>query len=669
MSASEQIAKQFANGANVFKIWANLVFNVKECGAKGDGVTDDTVAFQVAINYVKGVGKKDIWIPPGTYKYTTLTNTENITFYGDGVTLIGTTVLEVLSFHELGVRIDNIVASVGNSNSEIVDARLPDDANSPFPTLKDRLDAQYAALGVRITAEETVRAAADTTETNARIAADAAHAANASAHPAQNITYSGQVTGATNVKAAVDAIKAEVNQLIVSGDSGPEAAAARVNASGTTFPTLKVRLDTSDAQLAETAEDVAAIINYGTKASRPITNLYPGRQYFATDLSKRIEYNGYMWQYTDGSPADQVSIIDGNIYSGNSFYTEQTFTSSQSVGEQLGVVPSKDWIYYFKFKFNDADDYMQIEFKESGVRKLQIGFGYDWVGAVKDGSSISVFDEVNGQKIKLYSGNFYSDFVDVVIWYDKKWNYLNFYLNSVLVASWKPGIGGVNVLNQTRIGILVGFTATSATFKYHYIAKPLVTAIGDSITAGAIKHAPNPDHYAGVDDYDNSYPKKLSDHLQTKGIKNYFVVNKGVNGEKTYQMSDRFTTDIVATDCKYVLIHGGINDWTSDPATNVVNAANNKLTMANNARANGIIPIILGVLPTQNAQPYQPYSVELNEHEKSGVYGNEIFINLWNSINDKVNVNAASTAFLDDGVHPNKLGYVQITEAIKPFIT
>lgn len=76
-----------------------------------------------------------------------------------------------------------------------------------------------------------------------------AHKSSTSAHSAQNITYTGDVIGATNVKQALDNTKQTIDDLILgSGDSGPEVAAARGG-----YQTLGDRLDVSDAKLAEKA--------------------------------------------------------------------------------------------------------------------------------------------------------------------------------------------------------------------------------------------------------------------------------------------------------------------------------------------------------------------------------------------------------------------------------
>jgi hypothetical protein len=72
------------------------------------------------------------------------------------------------------------------------------------------------------------------------------HKSSTTAHASQNITYSGDIIGATNVKQALDNTKQTIDDLILgSGDSGPEVAAARGG-----YDTLGDRLNASDAQMA-----------------------------------------------------------------------------------------------------------------------------------------------------------------------------------------------------------------------------------------------------------------------------------------------------------------------------------------------------------------------------------------------------------------------------------
>lgn len=84
------------------------------------------------------------------------------------------------------------------------------------------------------------------------------HKASTAAHPAEHVTYEGEVIGAENIKEGLDIIKTELDQAIISGDSGPEAAASRYNPfTGVTHATLPDRLngewEQTATQLAENA--------------------------------------------------------------------------------------------------------------------------------------------------------------------------------------------------------------------------------------------------------------------------------------------------------------------------------------------------------------------------------------------------------------------------------
>jgi hypothetical protein len=67
-------------------------YNVTNYGAVGDGVTDDTAAFQAAINAAQGTPGSTIYVPAGTYVLSTLNPTQNMQIEGAGAGL--TTLLE-----------------------------------------------------------------------------------------------------------------------------------------------------------------------------------------------------------------------------------------------------------------------------------------------------------------------------------------------------------------------------------------------------------------------------------------------------------------------------------------------------------------------------------------------------------------------------------------------
>lgn len=416
-------------------------------------------------------------------------------------------------------------------------------------------------------------------------------------------------------------------------------------------------------QINELAEKT---VGFGTKSQRPASP-ETATLFFLTDKKRRIEYNGQSWQYLDGAPVDVLEVQDSNIYPVSARYTQQTLAANAETVYEQSADMTKDLIFYTKLKLADSDDFFNLLFSIGTTSQFYLSFGYNWSSSVKDGSTISIRDFTNTTNTVLGSTNLYSASHEVVVWYDHKWGYINVYVDKVLIGSWKPSAGGANVAGVNRIYGKAGSTTTLVTLDYWYMASPLVVAIGDSITAGAVLHAPNPDHYAGIDNYSSNYPKMISDYLQTNGIRNYFLVNKGVNGETTAQMKSRFTTDVINKGCKYVLIHGGINDHGTHGDTGIT--TQNKIDMYTSAKAASIEPMLLGVIPTKTSAPLlsHQFSIDLHAAELSN-YGGKLYVDLWDSI-EGATENVADDTKMADTVHPNTTGYTAVVEAIKKLIS
>src|SRR5690606_38913226 len=65
-----------------------------------------------------------------------------------------------------------------------------------------------------------------------------------------------------SAKHQVENIQQQVNQLVVEGDSSVEAAQARVDAEGKSFPTLKARLDAKETEFSSQLADIKNLKNY-----------------------------------------------------------------------------------------------------------------------------------------------------------------------------------------------------------------------------------------------------------------------------------------------------------------------------------------------------------------------------------------------------------------------
>jgi hypothetical protein len=74
-----------AGGTKLYVQAGDAGYNVKQWGAKGDGVTNDAAAIQAAMDGVKAVGGGDLYVPQGTWICSTgLTLRQGVQLYGAG---------------------------------------------------------------------------------------------------------------------------------------------------------------------------------------------------------------------------------------------------------------------------------------------------------------------------------------------------------------------------------------------------------------------------------------------------------------------------------------------------------------------------------------------------------------------------------------------------------
>jgi lysophospholipase L1-like esterase len=179
---------------------------------------------------------------------------------------------------------------------------------------------------------------------------------------------------------------------------------------------------------------------------------------------------------------------------------------------------------------------------------------------------------------------------------------------------------------------------------------PAVVFMGNSITEGWVRE----------------HPAFFTDH-------NY--VGRGISGQVTAQMLARFQSDVVALSPKVVVILGGINDIAENngpvPIPQIVQ---NIVSMCQIARANGIEPIIISVLPADRF-PWRPEIQNIVENVKSlngllqqWAAANDCpYVDMWSEmVNSKGGLSPELAA---DGIHPTSVGYDLMERIITPYLT
>ena len=189
-----------------------------------------------------------------------------------------------------------------------------------------------------------------------------------------------------------------------------------------------------------------------------------------------------------------------------------------------------------------------------------------------------------------------------------------------------------------------------------------IVGLGDSTTAGTpaflspLEAPPN-----GAGDERSQYA-----YWMMKNHKEWSVLNRGVNGERTDQILTRFQRDVVKERPKVVVILGGVNDIYQGFPTAF--AAPNLSAMYSGAAEAGILPVACTVLP------YNPMGtkeaavrVELNRWVGKESGRRKIpFCDTAAAASDPRDVNRLLGS--PDGLHPDVDGYRRMAEAISAVV-
>ncbi len=150
-------------------------------------------------------------------------------------------------------------------------------------------------------------------------------------------------------------------------------------------------------------------------------------------------------------------------------------------------------------------------------------------------------------------------------------------------------------------------------------------------------------------------------------------VNRGISGQATSQMLDRFADDVLQLKPRAVVILAGTNDIANGISNEAITA--NIAAMISQAQAEGIQPVVLAVLPVSDYHaadnPYfrasdrRPRAVilDLNRRLESLCRTKDVpFVDLYTIAAD--NSGQIPADWADDGLHPNALGYAAISPTV-----
>ena len=184
-----------------------------------------------------------------------------------------------------------------------------------------------------------------------------------------------------------------------------------------------------------------------------------------------------------------------------------------------------------------------------------------------------------------------------------------------------------------------------------------IVALGDSLTVGETEFELSDSGQS------TSYPKYLEilaeEHLRSlQSDVKVSVLNRGINGDLTSGMFERFSRDVVDDKADYVIILGGANDigWGFDPAM----IAHNLTTMYDAGLNKGIGAVACSVPSILGFDELIPPRLHLNRMIRTEAEKRSIaFVDLFTSTADP-RTNRLSEDYSADGLHLNIKGYQQM---------
>lgn len=304
---------------------------------------------------------------------------------------------------------------------------------------------------------------------------------------------------------------------------------------------------------------------------------------------------------------------------------------------------------------------------ENGAKQIAI-----WLGSPDAGStflhgtaSLRVADGSSETRVQLDSGIEYdSTPVEFALQYCGKFSQLNVWFREA-DGRWKfKGRAPCQWFSSAAISVLKGSASATSTWSeidYLSICRPNLVAIGDSICAGSIGFNPNSARSLGNDDSTWLRHAKVYPHLR-----NNLIVNKGVGGESSAQISARIS-DATKTGAQVIFLHASSNDTfvkmsQADRTGNIqksihaINVTGAKAVLLN---ASYGTPSGSGNTP---APVLRDYMTEWWGEQRVGLIGVAAAIDVMAPVKDENGFLSIDMAA--DGIHPNIAGYQAVGQCV-----
>ena len=190
-----------------------------------------------------------------------------------------------------------------------------------------------------------------------------------------------------------------------------------------------------------------------------------------------------------------------------------------------------------------------------------------------------------------------------------------------------------------------------------------IVALGDSLTVGENEfEVSDSDEYASYPRYLELLAQQHLNRHKPQSDEKVNVVNKGICGELTAGMLERFPRDVVAERANCVIILGGTNDigWNLDPTTIVRNLG----AMYDAALSSGIMPVACTIPSILGFDESIPPRLRLNSTIRTQAEKRSIaFVDLFAPTADPL-TNRLSEQYSADGLHLNGKGYERMAQSL-----